>query len=155
MTLSHFYSKHAPKTYNLDGRKQCLFCFGRKQWNYGEKHLRQRKPSCHVCKAKIRDGGQDTGRMPRLQEGGCQEEIEEEVVCGCGNTFDPCLVTCWSSPRLSRIRRFYDSLLEKPEMWEGRVTFQNGWGNDVWGMVQRYLRQDWMWFHIMVKTGCV
>ncbi|GFV77392.1 uncharacterized protein TNCV_3759221 [Trichonephila clavipes] len=36
-------------------------------------------------------------------------------------------------------------------MWEEGVTFQNGLGKDVRGMVQRYLRQDLMWFHIMVK----
>ncbi|GFX32280.1 uncharacterized protein TNCV_1324811 [Trichonephila clavipes] len=53
--------------------------------------------------------------------------------------------------RLSEYVGFYDSLLEKPEMWEEGVTFQIGLGKDVWGMVQRYLRQDLMWFHIMVK----
>ncbi|GFX23063.1 uncharacterized protein TNCV_360771 [Trichonephila clavipes] len=55
--------------------------------------------------------------------------------------------------RLSEYVGFYDSLLEKLEMWEEGVTFQNGLGKDVWGMVQRYLRQDLMWFHIMVKHG--
>ncbi|GFY29063.1 uncharacterized protein TNCV_4721911 [Trichonephila clavipes] len=94
----------------------------------------------------------------RIKEAKIQEETEEEeteeeeVVCGCRH-FRPV-------PRGMRGRRkdrvseyvgFYDSLLENPEMWEEGVTYQNGLGNDVWGMVQRYLRQDLMWFHIMVK----
>ncbi|GFT44359.1 uncharacterized protein TNCV_5053991 [Trichonephila clavipes] len=53
--------------------------------------------------------------------------------------------------RLSEYVGFYDSLFEKPEMWEEGVEFQGGLGKDVWGMVQRYLREDLMWFHIMVK----
>ncbi|GFY13489.1 uncharacterized protein TNCV_1803601 [Trichonephila clavipes] len=29
-------NKHAAQKYNLDCRKQCLFCFGRKHWPYGQ-----------------------------------------------------------------------------------------------------------------------
>ncbi|PRD20735.1 UNVERIFIED_CONTAM: hypothetical protein NCL1_53763 [Trichonephila clavipes] len=36
ITVRHFYSKHAAQKYNLDCRKQCLFCFGRKHWPYGQ-----------------------------------------------------------------------------------------------------------------------
>ncbi|GFW02661.1 uncharacterized protein TNCV_2456751 [Trichonephila clavipes] len=53
--------------------------------------------------------------------------------------------------RLSEYVGFYDSLFEKPEMWEEGVEFQGGLGKDVWGIVQRYLRQDLMGFHIMVR----
>ncbi|GFT63133.1 hypothetical protein TNCV_1801911 [Trichonephila clavipes] len=31
MTIRHFYGKHVSEKHHLDCRKQCLFCFGRKQ----------------------------------------------------------------------------------------------------------------------------
>ncbi|GFW88243.1 uncharacterized protein TNCV_820001 [Trichonephila clavipes] len=53
--------------------------------------------------------------------------------------------------RLSEYVGSYDSLLEKPEMWEEGVKFQNVLRKDVWGIVERYMRQDLVWFLIMVK----
>ncbi|GFX60686.1 uncharacterized protein TNCV_4917361 [Trichonephila clavipes] len=144
MTVRHFYSKHAAQKYNLNCRKQCLFCFGRKHWPYGQKNRPENVNHVTACLQRFVEDAKIHAET--------EEEETEEVVCGCRH-FRPV-------PRGMRGRRkdrlieyvgFYDSLLEKPEMWEEGVTFQNGLGKDVWGMVQRYLRQDLMWFHIMVK----
>ncbi|GFU69272.1 uncharacterized protein TNCV_3285481 [Trichonephila clavipes] len=137
-------NKHAAQKYNLDCRKQCLFCFGRKHWPYGEKNRAENVNHVTACLQRFVEDA-------KIHEE-TEEEETEEVVCGCRH-FRPV-------PRGMRGRRkdrfseyvgFYDSLLEKREMWEEWVTFQNGLGKDMWGMVQRYLRQDLMWFHIMVK----
>ncbi|GFY05499.1 uncharacterized protein TNCV_218811 [Trichonephila clavipes] len=79
-------------------------------------------------------------------------EEEEEDVCGCRH-FRPMPrgMRGRRKDRLSEYVGFYDSLLEKPEMWVEGVTFLNCLGKDVWGIVQRYLRQDLVWFHIIVK----
>ncbi|GFX64549.1 uncharacterized protein TNCV_2811741 [Trichonephila clavipes] len=42
-------------------------------------------------------------------------------------------------------------MFEKPEMGEERIEFHGSLGKDVWGIVERYLRGDLEWFHIMVK----
>ncbi|GFV77307.1 uncharacterized protein TNCV_874231 [Trichonephila clavipes] len=123
---------------------QYLFCFGRKHWPYGQKNRPENVNHATACLQRFVEDA-------KIHEE-TEEEETEEVVCGCRH-FRPV-------PRGMRVRRkdrlseyvgFYDSLLEKPEMWEEGVTFQNGLGKDVWGLVQRYLRQDLMWFHIMVK----
>ncbi|GFX71779.1 uncharacterized protein TNCV_2010161 [Trichonephila clavipes] len=46
---------------------------------------------------------------------------------------------------------FYDSVFEKPDMWEKGMD--NGVGKDVWGMIQWYLKGDLFWFHIRVKRN--
>ncbi|GFX71124.1 hypothetical protein TNCV_3648891 [Trichonephila clavipes] len=46
---------------------------------------------------------------------------------------------------------FYDSVFKKPDLWEEGIEFDNGLGKDVWGIIQRYLKGDLVWFHIMVK----
>ncbi|GFX74870.1 uncharacterized protein TNCV_3655081 [Trichonephila clavipes] len=81
-----------------------------------------------------------------------EETVEEEEACGCRD-FQPVPREMQGrrKDRLSEYVGFYDSLFEKPEMWEEGVEFQGGLGKNVWGIVQRYLRQDLMWFHIMVK----
>ncbi|GFX06218.1 uncharacterized protein TNCV_642631 [Trichonephila clavipes] len=76
------------------------------------------------------------------------EEIEVET-CECQHF--------QSNPRDMAGRRklnsvgFYDSMFEKPEMWEEGIEFQCGLGIDVWGIVERYLKGDLEWFHISVK----
>ncbi|GFV26934.1 hypothetical protein TNCV_1753931 [Trichonephila clavipes] len=79
------------------------------------------------------------------------ETEEEEVVCGCQHFRPVPRGMRGRRKEIERIRRVLRFPVEKPEMWEEGITFQNGLGKDVWGMVQRYLRQDLMWFHIMVK----
>ncbi|GFU14309.1 uncharacterized protein TNCV_3491201 [Trichonephila clavipes] len=150
MTVRHFYSKHAAQKYNLEGRKQCLFCFGRKHWPYGQKNRPENVNHVTACLQRFVE---EAKIQEEIQEETEEEETEEEeVVCGCRH-FQPVPrgMRGRRKDRMSEYVGFYDSLLEKPEMWEEGVTFQNGLLNDVWGMVQRYLRQDLMWFHIMVK----
>ncbi|GFW26012.1 uncharacterized protein TNCV_3316841 [Trichonephila clavipes] len=144
MTVRHFYSKHAAQKYNLDCRKQCLFCFGRKHWPYGQKNRPENVNHFTACLQRFVEDA-------KIHEE-TEEEETEEVVCGCRH-FRPVPrgKRGRRKDRLSEYVEFYDSLLEKPEMWEEGVTFQNGLGKDVWGIVQRYLRQDLMWFHIMEK----
>ncbi|GFV61632.1 uncharacterized protein TNCV_187901 [Trichonephila clavipes] len=86
----------------------------------------------------------------------CEEEEEtveeEEEACGCRD-FQPVPRDMQGrrKDRVSEYVGFYDSLFEKPEMWEEGIEFQGVWEKMCGGMVQRYLREDLMWFHIMVK----
>ncbi|GFT15596.1 uncharacterized protein TNCV_4985431 [Trichonephila clavipes] len=108
VTVRHFYSKHA--AHNLDCRKQRLFCFGRKHWPYGQKNRPENLNHVTAClqrfveNAKIREETEETE--------------EEEVVCGCRH-FRPVPhgMRGRRKNRLSEYVGFYDSLLEKPEMW--------------------------------------
>ncbi|GFS47218.1 uncharacterized protein TNCV_2053711 [Trichonephila clavipes] len=144
MTVRHFYSKHASEKHHLDRRKQCLFCFGRKQWPHGQKNRPENVNHVTACLQRFVEEAKEETKE--------EETEEEEVVCGCRD-FRPVPRDMQGrrKDRVSEYVGFYDSLFEKPEMWEEGVEFQGGLGKDVWGMVQRYLRQDWMWFHIMVK----
>ncbi|GFU15945.1 uncharacterized protein TNCV_2368721 [Trichonephila clavipes] len=81
-----------------------------------------------------------------------EEETVEEEVCGCKD-FQPMPREMQGrrKDRLSEYVGFYDSLFEKPEMSEEGIELQAALGKDVWGSVERYLRQYLVWFHIMVK----
>ncbi|GFS58274.1 uncharacterized protein TNIN_345171 [Trichonephila inaurata madagascariensis] len=147
MTIRLFYSTHAPQKYNLDCRKQCLFCFGRKHWPYGQKNRPENVNHVTACLQRFVE---DATINEKEDE---NETVEpEEEVCGCRH-FQPVPRDMQGrrKDRLSEYVGFYDSLLEKPEMREEGIEFQGGLGKDVWGIVQRYLRADLMWFHIMVK----
>ncbi|GFU12446.1 uncharacterized protein TNCV_4244211 [Trichonephila clavipes] len=84
------------------------------------------------------------------QEG---EEIvaeEEKHVCECRH-FPSIPRNMQGHPRVRE--GFYESVLEKPDMWEELITFNDssGSGKDVCGIIRLYARGDWVWFHIMVK----
>ncbi|GFS47229.1 hypothetical protein TNCV_2053761 [Trichonephila clavipes] len=38
MTIKQFYRQHASEKHGLDVRKQCVFCFGRRYWDHGQKN---------------------------------------------------------------------------------------------------------------------
>ncbi|GFW62556.1 hypothetical protein TNCV_85581 [Trichonephila clavipes] len=85
MTVRHFYSKHAAQNHNLEGRKQCLFCFGRRQWNYGEKHLSRKRKPCHrvMFEAFRRNEKRFLSHCGRRKKREDIAEAIEEVTCGC------------------------------------------------------------------------
>ncbi|GFS62548.1 uncharacterized protein TNIN_134431 [Trichonephila inaurata madagascariensis] len=72
----------------------------------------------------------------------------EEKVCGC-RVFQPMSREMYGRRKVRE--GFYDSVFEKPDMWEEGIEFDNGLGKDVRGIIQRYLNGDLVWFHIMVK----
>ncbi|GFS73060.1 uncharacterized protein TNCV_3606501 [Trichonephila clavipes] len=147
VTLSHFYYKHAPKTHTLDSRKQCIFCFGRRQWNHGEKNLSVNVNPIVSCLKLFVTNEKDFSAIVEAKEEDVAGEIEVET-CECQHF--------QSNPRDMAGRRklnsvgFYDSMFEKPEMWKEGIEFQCGLGKDVWGIVERYLKGDLEWFHIVV-----
>ncbi|GFX29685.1 uncharacterized protein TNCV_2750191 [Trichonephila clavipes] len=146
VTVRHFYSKHAAQKYNLDGRKQCLFNFGRKHLPYGQKNRPENVNHVTACLQRF----VEDAKMQEVSEE--EETVEEEEAYGCRDFQpEPSEMQGRRKDRLSEYVGFYDSLFKKPEMWEEGVEFQGGLGKDVWGMVQRYLREDLVWFHIMVK----
>ncbi|GFW38956.1 uncharacterized protein TNCV_1829491 [Trichonephila clavipes] len=118
VTVRHFYSKHAAQKYNLDGRKQCLFCFGRKHWPYKQKNGPENVNHVTACLQRFVE---DAKIQEETEEEETEEEEteEEEVVCGCRH-FRPVPrdMRGRRKDRLSEYVGFYDSLLEKPEMWE-------------------------------------
>ncbi|GFW61988.1 uncharacterized protein TNCV_4670131 [Trichonephila clavipes] len=148
MTLGHFYYKHAPKTHTLDSRKQCIFCFGRRQWNHAEKNLSVNVNHIVSYLKLFVTNEKYFSAIVDAKEEDVAEEIEVET-CECQHF--------QSNPRDMAGRRklnsvgFYDSMFEKPEMWEKGIEFQCGLGKDVWGIVERYLKGDLEWFHISVK----
>ncbi|GFU15924.1 uncharacterized protein TNCV_2368521 [Trichonephila clavipes] len=144
MTVRHIYSEHASQKHNLDCRKQSMFCFGRTKWPYGQKNLPERK---HVT-AYLQRFLKDVKEEMEIEE----EETVEEEVCGCKD-FQPMPREMQGrrKDRLSEYVGFYDSLFEKPEMSEEGIELQAALGKDVWGSVERYLRQYLVWFHIMIR----
>ncbi|GFT22718.1 uncharacterized protein TNCV_4388761 [Trichonephila clavipes] len=111
VTVRHFYSKHADQNYNLDGRKQCLFCFGRKHWPYGQKNRPENVNHVTACLQRFIEDA-------KIHEE-TEETEEEEVVCGCRH-FRPVprrmrgrrkdrlseyvgfYVPCWKNPKCGR-----------------------------------------------------
>ncbi|GFX22272.1 uncharacterized protein TNCV_2951131 [Trichonephila clavipes] len=124
------------------------FCFGRRQWNYGEKHLSVNVNHIVSCLKLFVTNEKDFSAIVEEKEEDIAEAIEVET-CECQHF--------QSNPRDMAGRRklnsvgFYDSMFEKPEMWEDGIEFQCGLGKDVWGIVERYLKGDLEWFHISVK----
>ncbi|GFX46321.1 uncharacterized protein TNCV_1234371 [Trichonephila clavipes] len=78
------------------------------------------------------------------------EEAEIEM-CECQH-FQPNPHDMYGRPKLNNVG-FYDSVFEKPDMWEEGIEFNetSGLGKDVYGIIQRYLKNDMTWFHIFVK----
>ncbi|GFX70552.1 uncharacterized protein TNCV_875261 [Trichonephila clavipes] len=71
MTVRQFYTKHAAQKYNLDCRKQCLFCFGRKHWPYGRKNRPENVKKVTACLQRF------------VEDAKINEEMEtDEKVCG-------------------------------------------------------------------------
>ncbi|GFX56590.1 uncharacterized protein TNCV_5035091 [Trichonephila clavipes] len=76
VTVRHFYSKHAAQKYNLEGRKQCLFCFGRKHWPYGQKNRPENVNRVTACLQRFVEDA-------KIQEETEEEKtVEEEEACG-------------------------------------------------------------------------
>ncbi|GFW73928.1 uncharacterized protein TNCV_49171 [Trichonephila clavipes] len=126
MTVRHFYSKHAAQNHNLEGRKQCLFCFGRKHWPDGQKNRPENVNHVTACLQRFVE---EAKIQEEIQEETEEEETEEEeVVCGCRH-FRPV-------PRDMRGRRkdrvseyvgFYDSLLENLKCGRRGSPFRMAW----------------------------
>ncbi|GFU74670.1 uncharacterized protein TNCV_2648391 [Trichonephila clavipes] len=107
--------------------------FRRKQWPHWQKNRPENVNHVTACLQRFVEDAKEESEE--------EETVEEEEACGCRD-FQPVPreMQGHRKDRLSEYVGFYDSLFEKPEMWEEGVTFQNGLGKDVWGMVQRYLR---------------
>ncbi|GFY51756.1 uncharacterized protein TNIN_370651 [Trichonephila inaurata madagascariensis] len=76
MTVRHFYGKHASQKHNLDCRKQCLFCFGRKQWPHGQKNRPENVNHVMACLQRFVEDAKEESEIE-------EEETVEEEVCGC------------------------------------------------------------------------
>ncbi|GFW90537.1 uncharacterized protein TNCV_565751 [Trichonephila clavipes] len=100
--------------------------------------------SCLSCLERFAKDAKDVWAFSEKEED--EMEVEEEKVCECRH-FQPMPREMYGR---SKVREgFYDSLFEKPDMWEEEMD--NGLGKDVWDIIQRYLKGDLFWFHIMVK----
>ncbi|GFV82095.1 uncharacterized protein TNCV_2789931 [Trichonephila clavipes] len=134
MTLKHFYYNHALKHIHWILVSNA-FCFGRRQWNYGEKHLSVNVNHIVSGLKLFVTNEKDFSAIVEEKEEDIAEAIEVEM-CECQHF--------QSNPRDMAGRRklnsvgFYDSMFEKPEMWEDGIEFQCGLGKDVWGIVERY-----------------
>ncbi|GFY28332.1 uncharacterized protein TNCV_4396641 [Trichonephila clavipes] len=88
VTVRHFYSKHAPQKYNQDCRKQCLFCFGRKHWTYGQKNRPENVNHVMECLQRfVKDAKINEKRRKRRQR-------KRRRKCVGVATFNQCLVKC-------------------------------------------------------------
>ncbi|GFX29700.1 hypothetical protein TNCV_2750341 [Trichonephila clavipes] len=72
-----------------------------------------------------KDGNEDAKIQEESEE---EETVEEEEACGCRDfQLVPREMQGRRKDRLSEYVGFYDSLFEKPEMWEEGVEFQGAW----------------------------
>ncbi|GFT44361.1 uncharacterized protein TNCV_5054001 [Trichonephila clavipes] len=74
MTLRHFYGKHASEKHHLDRRKQCLFCFGRKQWPHGQKNRPENVNHVTACLQRFVEDAKEESEE--------KETVEEAEACG-------------------------------------------------------------------------
>ncbi|GFT29955.1 uncharacterized protein TNCV_3462521 [Trichonephila clavipes] len=149
MTVKHFYRQHASEKHGLDVRKQCVFCFGRHDWDHGQKNRPDHINHVVSCLKRFARDAKDYWAY--LDQDDEDIGVEEEShVCECRH-FQSIPRDMQGRPRMEE--GFYESVLEKPDLWEEGLSFNDasGLGNDVWGILRRYLRGEWVWFHIMVK----
>ncbi|GFX05140.1 uncharacterized protein TNCV_1957961 [Trichonephila clavipes] len=135
--------------HGLDVRKQCVFCFGRRYWDHGQKNRPDHINHVVSClKRFARDAKDYWAYLDQDDEDIVVEE--ENYVCECRH-FQSIPRDMQDRPRMGE--GFYESVLEKPDLWEEKLTFNDSssLGKDVWGILRRYLRGEWVWFHIMVK----
>ncbi|GFT15590.1 uncharacterized protein TNCV_4985401 [Trichonephila clavipes] len=146
MTFGHYYHKHALKEHSLKNRKECVFCMGFKSWPHEQRMKRENVKHVVECLKSFVNPKNKASTVKNY------EGLDEEI-CDCQNFV--------SIPRdmLSRSKNMdnailYESVFEKPDMWRiDGVPFSesSGLGKDVYGIVQRYLKKDLKWFHVMVK----
>ncbi|GFY75259.1 uncharacterized protein TNIN_472801 [Trichonephila inaurata madagascariensis] len=125
MTVRHFYSTHAPQKYNLDCRKQCLFCFGRKHWPYGQKNRPENVNHVTACLQRFVEDAKEESEIEEDEN----ETVEpEEEVCGCRH-FQPVPrdLQGGRKDRLSEYVGFYDSLLENQKCGRKGSNFKGAW----------------------------
>ncbi|GFV01880.1 uncharacterized protein TNCV_4978321 [Trichonephila clavipes] len=146
MTFGHYLHKHALQEYSLKNRQECVFCMGLKSWPHGQRMKRENVKHVVECLKSFVNPQNNASTVKNY------EDLEEEI-CDCQ--------TFVSIPRdmLGRSKNMdnvilYESVFEKPDMWsDDGVQFSesSGLGKDVYGIVQRYLKKDLKWFHVMVK----
>ncbi|GFY61710.1 uncharacterized protein TNIN_226161 [Trichonephila inaurata madagascariensis] len=145
MTFGHYYHQHALKEHSLKNRKECVFCMGLKSWPHGQKMKSENVKHVVECLKGFVAQRKGDDRPPDY-------DYFEGVTCDCKYFI--------SMPHYMHDRckdptyvGFYESVFEKPDMWPRGLEFSeaSGLGKDVHGIIQRYLRQDLDWFHIMVK----
>ncbi|GFY38779.1 uncharacterized protein TNIN_178191 [Trichonephila inaurata madagascariensis] len=145
MTVRHFYSTHAPQKYNLDCRKQCLFCFGRKHWPYGQKNRPENVNHVTACLQRFVEDAKEESEMEE------EETVEpEKEVCGCKD-FQPVprdmqgrrkdrvseyggfTIPCWKNPKCGRKGSNFKGLGKRrvghrPALSEGRLDVVSHYG---------------------------
>ncbi|GFT49303.1 uncharacterized protein NPIL_22861, partial [Nephila pilipes] len=149
MTMDQFYHHHASEQHGVHSRKACVFCFGAKRWAHGEKQHPDNVKHVSECLQRfLNDAGNASSWM--------EDDDAVDDTCECQkfqSTPHQMLGRC--KEKLNAYVGFYDSVLEKPDMWRCddpvEFTEASGLGKDVYGIVQRYFRGDLVWFHILVK----
>ncbi|GFX29699.1 uncharacterized protein TNCV_2750331 [Trichonephila clavipes] len=146
MTFGHYYHQHALKEHSLKNRKECVFCMGLKSWPYEQRMKRENVKHVVECLKSFVNPQNNASTVKNY------EDLDEEI-CGCQ--------TFVSMPRdmLGRSKNMdnailYESVFEKPDMWRiDGVPFSesSGLGKDVYGIVQRYLKKNLKWLHVIVK----
>ncbi|GFS59695.1 uncharacterized protein TNCV_1795691 [Trichonephila clavipes] len=146
MTFGHYYHQHAMQEHSLKNRKECVFCMGLQSWPHGERLKRENVKHVVECLKSFVKPQNNASTMKNCED-------LDEAICDCQNFV--------SIPRdmLGRSKNMdnsilYESVFEKPDMWRNDgVSFSesSGLGKDVYGIVQRYLKKDLKWFHVMVK----
>ncbi|GFX06623.1 uncharacterized protein TNCV_382191 [Trichonephila clavipes] len=146
MTFGHYYHQHALKEHSLKNRKECVFCMELKSWPHGQRMKRENVKHVVECLKSFVSPQNNASTVKNY------EDLEEEI-CDCQNFVSiPCDMLGRSKNMDNAI--LYESVFEKPDMWRNDgVSFSesSGLGKDVYGIVQRYLKKDLKWFHVMVK----
>ncbi|GFX71778.1 hypothetical protein TNCV_2010151 [Trichonephila clavipes] len=74
MTMEHFYYKHASQKHGLEARQQCVFCWGRHQWAYGQKNRPDHVHHVVSCLERFAPDVKDVWAFSEDEE---EEEMEE------------------------------------------------------------------------------
>ncbi|GFX89421.1 uncharacterized protein TNCV_2202631 [Trichonephila clavipes] len=100
-----------------------MFCFGRRQGHHGEKNLSVNVNHVVSCLKLFVTNAKDFSAFLDAEDEDIAEEIEVET-CEC-QQFQSNPRDMSGGPKLNNVG-FYDSMFEKPEMWEEGVEFHGG-----------------------------
>ncbi|CAL1298296.1 unnamed protein product [Larinioides sclopetarius] len=141
--------RHAELFHGIDLKTMCPYCQGEYKWTKGEKikepttlHFMKCITECFE-KFKIKT---NSLWLPKVSS-----------ICKSCRNFKPKSRELFGhrKDRMNEYVGLYDPCFEKPEMWETNVKIFNeksGIKNDLIGIMDRFLRDDMYWYHLMIKN---
>ncbi|GFX05810.1 hypothetical protein TNCV_352291 [Trichonephila clavipes] len=104
MTIKQFYHQHASEKHGLNVRKQCVFCFGHRYWNYGQKNRPDNIIHIISCLQRFAKDAKDLWAFLDEEDEEMVEETEEAEIemCECQH-FQPNPHDMYGRPKLNNV----------------------------------------------------